>query len=131
MSIDVIGLLDLFQSAGWGLNDHGGVTYLPLGNEDFDWEVLPIAQKEAVYPILVSKIEKGELIGIALVSEATNIGLSTLFYPGLERITLSASINRKTIEGLDVTDFTWYLKEIGSVILEAGLSIEAIECTDG
>ncbi len=128
--IDVLSVLDLFQLKGWRINDHGSICYLPLGDEDFEWNFAPISEKETVYDILSDKAKRLEIVGINLISEKTNIGLSVLFYPNFEKISLSAEINRRVIEGCDVTDFTWYLKEFIPVFLKAGLSIEVIECID-
>lgn len=130
-SIDILDLLDLFHSIGWSIDDHNMICYLPLGDQDFEWEFLPISHKEAVRSILLDKQKKKEIIGITITSEVTNIGLSMLLYPMFDKITLAAEINRKTIDGLDVTDFSWYLSTFIPVLEKAGLTIESIECIDG
>lgn len=129
-SADILNILRLFQASGWDINDHGHICYLPLGDEDFDWQIVPASEKETVLSILREKSSKSEIIGINLVSENTNIGLVTLFYPALTKISLSAEINRKMIDGMDITDFSWYLKEFIPIFLKAGMSIESIECID-
>jgi hypothetical protein len=127
-SLDLIkGLL----SNGWNLNYNGMVSYLPLGDEDFNWCSDKLDEKDKIFHIIQDKIQNQELIGIILTWKNTGIGVDTLFYPSLSILSFGMYINRKCINHVDVTDFTWYLEKMIPTLLNLGLSIEVIECVDG
>lgn len=121
-------LISHFLQNGLSLNVYGKVIYFPLGDDDFNWEAIPFHQAKDALSVIQKKSEQEELIGIQMVFNGTDIGFLGLFYPHLEKITLSVDINRVTIPGLETTDFTWYLKRIVPILEAAGLLIDLIEC---
>ena len=130
-SINAFDLLEKFMSSGWTLNYYGKISYLPLGDTDFDWHYASMDEKYKIIDILKNKINNQELVGIVITWNDTNIGINALFYPFLDKLIFNIDINRKTISSLDITDFTWYIEKLIPVILKAGLSIEVLECIDG
>lgn len=74
-SLDLIkGLLN----NGWNLNYNGMVSYLPLGDEDFNWCFDKLDEKDKVFHIIQDKIQNQELIGIILTWKNTGIVVDTL-----------------------------------------------------
>ncbi|MBT2563782.1 hypothetical protein J7E50_21515 [Pedobacter sp. ISL-68] len=127
---DVLSLIDMFQLSGWSINEYNVIRFLPLRDTDFGWEYSPITEIETVYAQIREKEKLQELIGIALFAKDVSIGVSALFYPKLEKIVFIADLNRKTILNTDITDLTWYLKNIIAVLSQAKLSIEYIRCEE-
>ena len=99
---------------GWSYNDHGRVTFLPIGDDDeFNWQHVSIA-KEELFEILDTKDKKGELIGIGMTWKETNIG-GTFLVHGNGTFLMSPDINRKVIDVENynsITDLNWYITKL-------------------
>ncbi len=130
-SICALDVLKKLLGKGWNLNYNSTVSYLPLKDEDFNWCFDNIKDENKVFHIIHEKVQNQELVGITLMWENTDIGVNALFYPSLSEISFSTEINRKLIENLDITDYTWYIEKLIPCILILGLSIEVMECIDG
>jgi len=53
---------------GWTTIDHGGVTYLPVGDSgDYDWQTAPLALSD-VHDLFIEKQNANEVIGIVLTA---------------------------------------------------------------
>ena len=131
-NLDTVALLELLQTHGWNFNYYKEISYLPLGDqENFNWTFAPLDQQDRIMDIIKHKNLNQELIGITLMWQTTDIGVTALFYPSLKSISLCLSTNRKTLDQMNVTDFSWYLERFVPPLLEAGLCIESLECSDG
>jgi hypothetical protein len=110
-------LLDL----GWKTDDHGMITYLPLGEVDFSWTSCPISSQAQVMAKIEQKLAHEEDIGIVLTFENTNIG-GNLVYSHADKIaTFSWLINRReTKEG--ELDFDWYIDRIKPAVGDSKIS---------
>ena len=127
--INALDLLQCFYKDGWSISYDGVISFLPLGDVDYNWTIVSEIKENEVNSILRSKIAADELIGVSLVHKESIRGFLVLFSASFSEIIFSADINRKEIEGTDVTDFSWYLKRIIPVCMHAGLSIEFIDCS--
>ena len=116
----------MFQ-AGWDVNDHGKIRYLPLGdNGMFNWQTLPKSNWPDVYDIILSKEENNELLGINLIYKEFNRG--GIFHISNESIHFFPTINRKIIfDNYKVTDFSWYINKLFLCIDPQKLRISKIE----
>ncbi|NUU74527.1 hypothetical protein [Paenibacillus xylanilyticus] len=103
-------ILRKLEEFGWSYNDHGKVTFLPVGDvDDFDWqhECIPV---EELYKILAIKDNEGELIGVAMTWKDTSIGGTFLIRENGTTI-MSPDINRKVLDVESynkITDINWY-----------------------
>lgn len=122
-----INIIENLLQIGWTINDGGHISYLPLGDDDFNWQYAELSDWEAVKAVLFQKEQANELIGICLTFEDTNIGFSVLFMSDRLSIILSTIINRVTIAGSRTTDFSWYLNRLTILINNY---VTAIECRD-
>lgn len=123
--ISPIILIEKFLNFGWTLNDCGKATYLPIGDDgNYDWQSESIS-KDSLMAILDEKEKLGEVIGISMTWENTNIGGSFLFLKNGE-ISISLIINRKSLGGMNNTDVSWYLTRIMPVFnQDDGILIES------
>lgn len=117
-SISRMILLQQLIDFGWSYQDNGKVTYLPIGDEDdFDWQSECITI-ERLLEILSEKDTRGELIGVALTWENSNIGGNFLLRKN-GAITVSLNINRRVINTVSSNTFTyinWYMSKLVPVI---------------
>ncbi len=126
---NIIDFLVAFENSGWIIDIFGKIQFLPLGDEDFDWQFIEYSNRELVESILIKKFDLNELIGISLIKKELSLYIDVLIYPKFEKISF-LMYSRKTILDLDVTDFSWYLNEIIPIMIKSGFSIESIECCD-
>jgi hypothetical protein len=129
--ISAFDLIEIFFLNQWHLSIQDKIYYLPVGDVDYNWKIVSATQKSYVEEILKLKSHNNEPIGVALSLKDTERGITILFSEDLKELNIDLDINRKTISGLDVSDFSWYLKKIIPIIIDSGLSIGLIECTDG
>ncbi len=110
-SENIVDVLKIFQQIGWDIyNPHGKVEFLPIGDGDeYDWQCKEISESE-LYDIISKKNARKEQIGINLFYCKGSEGISLLAYH-TSQITLSITINRKTVKG-KYTDMAWYLQNI-------------------
>ncbi len=99
---------------GWTLNDHGLISYLPIGDkDDFNWQRESISE-EALLNIVKSKEKAGEIIGVSITWNNSNIGGDLLIFED-GTLSLSACINRQefvTKDEYKITDVNWYLERL-------------------
>ncbi|MEK3825859.1 hypothetical protein [Paenibacillus sp. FSL K6-1558] len=107
-------ILNKLEKYGWTYNDHGNVAFLPIGdNDNYDWQRTSIS-KEKLLGILSEKEKSGELIGVVMTWEDTNIG-GTFLIRNNGTFLMSPDINRRfiDIEGYNkVTDLNWYMTKL-------------------
>ncbi|MGG4132073.1 hypothetical protein ABEW19_27845 [Paenibacillus illinoisensis] len=110
---------------GWSYNDHGQVTFLPIGDDgDFNWQHVSISIEELLN-ILETKEKKGELIGVGMTWKETNVG-GTFLLQGNGTFLMSPDINRKVLDVESynkVTDINWYTTKLIPVFGELFESI--------
>lgn len=108
-ALDIVSLIDDLLQSGWSYDDHGKISYLPIHDEgSFNWQVESLENWDKVKPIIVSKIELEELVGLALTWNDSSIGGEILASPRENYVSFSLSINRKVLDDGRSTDFSWY-----------------------
>jgi len=129
-TLDILrALLDM----GWSYDDHGHISYLPIGDhDDCDWQWAGLDEWEMVCSIIGGKEKHGEMIGVSLVwGEGSMSGGLFLLKPNEGLIMVVLNMNRRRIaEAPDVTDYSWYLQRLVPSFERAGLRIESIQCCD-
>ena len=59
----ILELIEVFLNNGWSVQDHGHISYLPLGDEDaFNWQHMALAAWPKIVEILKQKEKNRELI---------------------------------------------------------------------
>lgn len=107
-------ILQKLEEFGWSYNDHGKVTFLPVGDvDDFDWqqECIPL---EDLYKILAKKDDQKELIGVVMTWKDTSIG-GTFLIRENSTIIFSPDINRRVLKAESynkITDINWYMTKL-------------------
>jgi hypothetical protein len=111
-SINLTNLISQLITTGWNFNDYGKISYLPIGDTDFDWEREELMSIEKIMIILKTKEVKKETLGIVLLWKDEGIGIVFNGFPKENSVSLLLSINRKIIASTELTDFTWYLERL-------------------
>jgi hypothetical protein len=120
-------IVEYFLDFGWSLNDDGKVTYLPSGDEDFDWRSESI-QYDTLIKIFEAKERNKETIGIILTWKETGVGGQFLFWENGD-FSVNLNVNRKMIEyegTYNSTDVSWYLIRLLPALLKSEVIIENI-----
>jgi len=125
-SINLVNLISELITAGWNLNDYGKISYLPIGDIDFDWESEELMSIEKVINILKTKEVKKETLGIVLLWKDEGIGIVLNGFPKENTVSLLLSINRKVIASTQLTDFTWYLERLS--LSFQSQNVETVAC---
>jgi hypothetical protein len=130
--IRVRDLLSAMISAGWSYDDHGHISYLPLGDGDVsNWTWRSLADWAAVVEEIERKLASSETAGVVLLAAEGRSGGELLMTPSLEVITLILSANRKTLPGASqATDYSWYIARMVPPLEKLGFEIERMTCTD-
>jgi len=104
-------IVQSFLAFGWTLNDGGGVSYLPVGDDDeFDWLTANINHDE-VLEVLKKKEMLGELIGISMTWKESGIGGDFLLRSdGAISVILTKNIKRVIETGF--ADVNWYINKV-------------------
>ena len=120
-SENIIDVLKVFQQIGWDIyNEQGEVEYLPIGDDEYDWQCEKIPENK-LYEIVSKKITKKEQIGVNLFYNNGVEGISFLA-DTTDQILLSISINRKILKEKN-TDMVWYLENIIYKFLNIGVRL--------
>ena len=113
-SMSAMTILHQLETYGWTYNDHGGVTFLPVGDhDDYHWQHSDVPKND-LEEIIRAKESQGEVIGVAMTWKDTNIG-GTLLICEKGTFLMSLDINRKLIEaggGWSTTDVNWYITRL-------------------
>lgn len=124
-------LLNMFELHNWSIVVNDNICYLPLNDDDkFDWTYVSKKEKEFVYTQIIQKELDNEIIGIMLLNDKFDTGFYLLIFPEFEKLSLDLYFNRKIIANSDITDYTWYLSQLCPILINAGFSLEYIECVD-
>lgn len=125
--VSPIEIINTLLSKGWTFNDHGGITYLPLGeNEGFDWNFQEKISGDLIMEIIKEKEQRQEVIGVAMTWHNTNTGGLFMFRED-NQLSILVNINRKTFPdsgGLEITDVNWYLSRLLPVFSKNNLFVE-------
>ncbi|WP_301005485.1 hypothetical protein [Neisseria polysaccharea] len=81
---------------GWSFLDDRNFVYLPLDDEDYDWNSASMSEKE-ILDFLRIKSNLDEAIGFSITWADTNIGGQVLFFPNFE-FSFSITINIKNLD---------------------------------
>lgn len=119
-------LLRALIESGWSLDDHGVISFLPLGDDgDYEWTSAPHAELERVLSLIDEKEAAGEEIGVGLTwkdggsgGELRIAGNTLFFSPTIDR--------RELPNGQGFTDVGWYLQRFLPALTRAGLAVEAV-----
>lgn len=110
-------IVNSLRASGWKPDDHGVLRYLPVGDNDYDWNATSVSDLPTVMADIQTKANMGEVIGVVLTFENTAIGGAWLFFPNGD-ITFTPGVNRrKTDYGSDVG---WYLLRVLPALQSAG-----------
>lgn len=116
-----IKIIQMLLDGGWTFNDYGASSYLPLGEkEGFGWIIQEDITHDSLMKILEKKELEGEVVGIIMTWQDTNVGGSFLFRSNNE-LSINLSVNRKTIVNdsmFEITDINWYLFKLLSTFKE-------------
>ena len=125
-------LIEAFLNNGWSVNDHGHISYLPSGDEDtFNWQHAAPESWPKIVETLKQKEKSHELIGLVMTWKDADVGGEFLFFPDGPKLSISWSVNRKTLKHCaDVTDHSWYLAKILPPLLKACSVIASVQCYD-
>lgn len=120
-------LINTLVSDKWELQNDGKISYLPLGDDDdFDWQDDEITIKELL-DIIDKKEKLGEIVGVSMLWDTTDIGVQLLIRSELE-LSFLLNVNRKTLISSDsknLTDVNWYLERIILVLKKNNYTIES------
>lgn len=121
-SEDILDVFKAFHRIGWWIyNSEKEVEYLPIADDDnFNWQREKILEEE-FYNIINMKNNNGEVIGVNLFYNNSNVGISMLAH-GTKCITLGMSINRKKVYE-KFTDIAWYIENIIYKLFELDVRI--------
>lgn len=115
----------------WRAGHGTDIMYLPVGERDYDWQMVPVSMKDNVLEIIRRKDRMREEVGIDLVWQATCVGGTFRATTGTHRLTMSVDINRRKLPNTGgLTDVTWYLERLIVPLIGAGYFIEFVAFTD-
>lgn len=120
-SDNIVDVLKLFQQIGWGIyNRQGKIEYLPIGDDEYDWQCEDISDTK-LYDVISNKIAKKEQIGVNLFYNNGDEGISLIAYT-TDQIMLSIATNRKIVKE-NYTDMIWYLENIIYKLFDIGVRL--------
>jgi hypothetical protein len=122
--ISIKDVLQFYLTAGWNLDDHGKITFLPVGDKgDFKWSKLELSEVESLYSAMDEKETCEEIIGVVLMWKKSMVGVTGLFYRD-RKISFVLNVNRKQLRGCDeYTDVNWYIQRIIPPLISGGVNI--------
>lgn len=97
----------------WRIFDENKVLFLPIGDNDYDWQSDSISYED-IMSIIETKYNQSEVIGFLLFWEKTNIGIHILIHSEFD-LAISLSVNRKKLkccDGTYLTDVNWYMERL-------------------
>lgn len=105
-------IIDTLLQGGWTINNKNQVTFLPLNDNDmFDWTTTDM-HKDDFMLLLQKKEKQGEVVGVAIFWQNTDIGGHLLFHSNQE-ISFMLDTNIQYIdEETKIPDFNWYVEKI-------------------
>ena len=117
---------------GWTYNDHGHISFLPIGdNGNFNWQWEELEKWAEVLEKLHQKQELQETVGLAITWLDTLIGGNLLFFRDCDYFSFSICINIQTLKNCSrFTDFSWYLAKIITPLEEKRLRIKFLKCEE-
>ncbi|ARU57338.1 hypothetical protein OLMES_3297 [Oleiphilus messinensis] len=124
----IVEIIRVLLKFGWGFNYQGGALYLPLGDEDFDWERAGFDNDDLI-EIFHKKEKSGELIGITLTWKESGVGGEFLFRQDCT-FTVCLTINRQVLSEGGCTDVNWYLEKIVLAFVNSNIGIESINFSE-
>ena len=128
---DHLHIVSSLIEAGWKINDCGRIVYLPRGDAGrFEWRSAPSEHLDDIWRELKDKATAGELLGITLTWEQSEIGGQFLVEADWH-ITLSATINRVTLPGTRITDVSWYVMRLAAAMARANIYMESLKWVEG
>lgn len=115
--LNLLNTLDKLEREGWGyLNELAQISFFE--DDDFEWLTVESKDLNLVKSKLEIRFNEDKLFGIIIYAEESNIGCLLHFMPSKKEIMLLLSINRTKINNSDITDFSFYLKRINSIITD-------------
>lgn len=130
-----IKILEMLINCGWKLQRNGYVCYLPMGdNDNFGWTG-GLMNMEELMDLLRNKERQGELIGVLLTWQNTEIGGDLLLWSAedalqkriLTPVSFNLTNNRKILTSDDqskTTDVNWYLTKLLPVFNQGDSIVE-------
>ncbi len=110
-ALSSVKIIESLSNNGWNLINNGKICYLPIGDQDdFDWQESQISKSDFL-EVVKRKEQAGEIVGVVINWGNTNVGGDLLIHQDY-KLTFSITVNRKSLEDSDLTDFNWYLGKI-------------------
>lgn len=111
---DPIKIIRALLHDGWSYDDHGHITYLPVGdNEDYNWQFADLNDWGEVTRVLQDKFVSSEPLGLSLLWSHTQVGGNFIFDPNNKSVAVHLCINRVSIgSNTQTTNFQWYEEKI-------------------
>ena len=116
-------ILECLLYGGWSFLDDGNFVYLPLGDEDYDWNSASMSEKE-ILDFLRIKSNLDEVIGFPITWADTNIGGQVLFFPNFE-FSFSITTYIKNFDK-NIVDVNWYLIKLLPIFDKNGILYNSI-----
>ncbi|MBS7532023.1 hypothetical protein IC619_016375 [Hazenella sp. IB182353] len=118
-------LMNLYNY-GWSFDDHGQVSYLPIGDiDDYNWVSQTITLANLLKTV-EKKEERNEVVGVNITWKDTQIGGDLLINPD-GKISFSLTVNRKLFdEEFGLVDVNWYLMRLIPPLANCDLYIDTI-----
>lgn len=114
---------------GWSFDYEGSVFYLPVGDDDdFDWKRSDIST-DVLLDIFRKKEQLGELIGVTMTWQETEIGGEFLFWHDAS-LSVNLSVNRKCVEEYGYTDINWYMEKIIPALKIDSIRVESFSFSE-
>ena len=104
-------LIQNLEREGWTLDVMGKSWFLPVNDKGlFDWQSREIS-RDRLLEIVTQKEGLMELVGVIMLWQDTHHGCTFLLDPD-HSINIETGRYRRTIEGVGVTDPSWYLQRL-------------------
>ncbi len=114
-------LIESLLSYNWSLDDFGNISFMV--NDDFDWERADHAIKDVVFKMINERIINNRICGITMINNVIEAGGNFCFDISNHIIVFSFSMNRKSIQGLSLTDFSILIPQLLPIFSTPILSI--------
>lgn len=121
---------DALEKEGWSFAVDGEVTYL-LDNEDGLYNNIYESESEwpAIKKKLIKYLNNGKEVYVSMKFGDEYASWLVHIYPNFEKIHFVVEQYKKTMPGINVTDFSWHLSYIIPGMVKTGYSVQHVICS--
>lgn len=116
LQIDLIAIIKNLSCDLWRFDVEESISYLSIGDKDYDWKFKPKSEVKFVLETLETKLKNSEIIGVSIYNLNIDSGFLFHYYPQSNSIMLLLNIRRLKINDTRFTNFSAYLTEIFKII---------------